>query len=598
MEGWSVLFLDSYSLVPFCLRSSFFLITLAPKKMTFKELSKYLEKLEATSSRIDITKILAELFKKSDADEIKEIVYLILGQLAPKYESVVFNLADRMMIQVLARAYKKEIKEVQRLYREMGDIGSIAGKLSNNRGGNLSVTQVFDSLHEIAKMEGEGSQDQKIEATAKLLSKLDSLSAKFVARIPIGKLRLGFSDITIIDALSWMLTGSKEKSEEIKTIYNSTPDVGALASQIKKSGIKKMINTSPVVGIPVLPMLAQRLKSPAEMVIKMGKVAVEPKLDGLRLLVHYKSGSGGFTKAFTRNLNETSWMFPELDAIDEYINAKEVILDTEAIGLDSKTKKLANFQTTMTRRRKHGIKEKQSVVSIVFYIFDILFKDGENLMIKSYLDRRKALSNIIKKGNVFSVVDSVITDDPKMISKINKEKKSLGFEGIMVKKTDSQYVPGRTGWRWVKMKEAETDHAKLADTIDCIVMGYMMGKGKRAEFGIGKILVGVRDGQKIRTLSKVGTGLTDAVFKEMKNRLDKLKTDEPAKEYEVDKDLRPDVWVNPKLVVEVAADEITKSTKHSLGISLRFPKFIRFRDDKNSSSATSANEMKKLYKLQ
>jgi len=140
----------------------------------------------------------------------------------------------------------------------------------------------------------------------------------------------------------------------------------------------------------------------------------------------------------------------------------------------------------------------------------------------------------------------------------------------VVKRANGGYVSGRTGWNWVKMKEVEGQSGRLADTVDCIVMGYSVGKGKRSSFGIGQFLVGVKDGDIFKTVTKVGTGLTDEQFRELNTRLKKLSTNEKPKEYEVPKDLTPDYWVVPSLVVELAADEITKSPKHTAGLALRF----------------------------
>ncbi len=564
--------------------------------MKFSELANYFDKLEKTASRNEITQILAEVFKKTKPEEIDKVVYLFLGQLAPSYQGIVFNIAERMMLRVLSEAYGKEVKEVRSLYRRKGDLGNVAQELAKGKGRGLTVSHVYDELVEIAKDEGLGSQERKVKRTAKLLSELDPLSTRFVTRIPVGKLRLGFSDKTILDALSWMEKGDKSAKGDIEKAYYVTPDVGALAKKVKQVGIAKAASeTTPVLGVPILPMLAQRIKSPAEMIKKMGKVGVEPKLDGLRIQIHFKRG---FVKAYTRNLNETSWMFPELKNLGKYVKGSELILDTEAIGLDEKTKTLVNFQTTMTRRRKHEIERVALKVKIKFYVFDILFKDGKSLMDKSYLERRKVLEKTVKNGPFTQIVDCQVTESPEEISSLNIQKRKEGLEGIILKKTDSLYVPGRTGWRWVKMKEAEKAHAKLADTIDCIVMGYTAGKGKRVQFGVGQFLVGVRNKEKIKTLTKVGTGLTDEQFRELKRRLSKLETKEKPKEYVVHKNLEPDYWVEPKLVVEIAADEITKSPTHSSGLALRFPRLIRFRDDKSLDQATTTSEVKKLFQMQ
>lgn len=567
--------------------------------MKFSELAKYLKKLEETSSRIEITKILSSMFKEAGAEEIDKITYLVLGKLAPSYENIIFNIAERMMLLAVSEAYGEKIEKVRTLYKQKGDIGDVVTELAGGRGKGLSVVKVYERMVVIAQDEGLGSQERKIKEIARLLKDLDPLSARFVARIPIGKLRLGFSDKTILDALSWMKNGDKSAKPKLERAYRAMPDVGALAKKVKRLGIEKAAkNISPTLGIPVLPMLAQRIKSPTEMIKKMGKVAVEPKLDGLRIQIHFKAGKGGFIKSFTRNLNETSWMFPELAHISSCVKAKEIILDAEAVGLDEKRKVVASFQVTMTRRRKHSIKETASKVPIKFYVFDLLSKDGKNLMDKSYLERRKVLEQVVKESKYFKIVEHYITENPSEISRLNKQKRKEGYEGIMVKKIDSAYVPGRTGWRWVKMKEAEKSAGKLADTADCVVMGYSVGKGRRAQFGLGQFLVGVKDGEQVKTISKVGTGITDEQFIEFKKRLSKLEVKEKPKIYVVHKNLEPDYWIEPKLIMEVAADDITKSPTHSSGYALRFPRLVGFRDDKSVNQATAISEIKRLFEMQ
>lgn len=574
--------------------------------MTFRELAQYLDALEKTSSRIEITKILAELFKEADKSEIDKIAYLILGNLAPVYSGVIFNLAEKMLIKALVKAYGTEPELVVGLFKQKGDLGEVAfvmgQDLKKHTKENLTLLEIYERLYKIALDEGEGSQERKIDKMAGILSALDPLSSRFLIRIPMGKLRLGFSDKTILDALSWMETGGKGKKNLLEQAYNLLPDVGLLAKNVKEFGIDQAVERIvPKVGVPILPMLAQRLKSPREMIVKMKKVFVEPKFDGLRIQIHYRKNGfsdGSKVKVFTRNLNETSWMFPELKDIGKFIKADEIILDTEGIGVDEERRTLANFQTTMTRRRKHDIERISSKVSIKFYVFDVMYKDGKSLVNLPYEERRGVLFTSVISGDLLRIVDYEITESPQRIDELMQKELKEGLEGIIVKKADSKYVAGRTGWRWVKMKEKETARSKLADTVDCIVMGYSAGKGKRVSFGLGQFLVGVLDGEEVRTVTKVGTGLTDEKFKELKKRLSGHEVKKKPKNYIVNKLLEPDFWVSPFLVVEIAADEITKSPTHSSGFALRFPRLVRFRDDKDFKQATTLSEVGKLVGLQ
>lgn len=564
--------------------------------MKFGELAIYLEKLEKTASRLEITKILTDLFKHTDSTEIQKTVYLSLGVLAPNYEGVLLNLAEKMILRTLAIAYNKDLGEVINIYKKNGDVGNTAESLaySVQRTGDreLTVIQVYEKLLEIAKDNGEGSQERKIEKMSNLLSKVDPLSARYLARIPVGKLRLGFSEKTVIDALA----GHDEKiQKEIEAAYNVRPDIGFIAKIAKEN---KLQDVSPKIGVPVVPMLAARLNSALEMIKKMDEISVEPKYDGLRIFIHFNRKQN-LMNIFTRNMNILdSNIFPELKDFGKYVNADTVILDTEAVGLDAKREGFVDFQKTIQRRRKYEVKESSEKTPLQFQVFDILYYNGESQMNKTYVERRDLLENVVINGDLLHIDENTITKDPKVIRSLHEKYLKMGLEGVVVKRANGKYVSGRTGWNWVKMKEEEGASGRLSDTLDCIVMGYFTGKGKRAQFGLGKILVGIRDGEKIKTLTKIGTGLTEEMLVTMRKRINKLESKEMPKEYEAQKDLIPDVWAIPSLVIEVTADSISTSTKHSLGLSLRFPRFIKIREDKSPAEATTLKELKDIFRLQ
>ncbi|MEK7536241.1 MAG: ATP-dependent DNA ligase [Patescibacteria group bacterium] len=555
--------------------------------MLFNKLSLYFEKLEKTASRLEITAILKELFKETSRLEIKEVVYLSLGILAPNYEGVLLNLAEKMVLRAISITYDKDLETVTKIYKQMGDVGDVAESLSVTsdelRVKEVTVSDVYSILVEIANYSGDGSQDRKIEKFAELLKSLDSLSVRYVARIPVGKLRLGFSEKTILDAL-----GIGDEA------YNIRPDIGYIAELSKE---RKLYAVSPKIGVPIVPMLAARLNSTTEMIKKMGEVSVEPKFDGLRIFIHFRR-KDNFVRIFTRNMNAIDInTFPELLDVGKFIKAEEVILDTEAVGLDPKRQMFVDFQKTIQRRRKHNVEKTQNEIPLQFQIFDMLLVDGKSLIGEEYVKRREELVRTIKNGELLRVDENTITKDPDVIRKLHEKYLKMGLEGVVVKKANGHYVSGRTGWNWVKMKEEEGMEGRLSDTLDCIVMGYFVGKGKRAQFGLGKILVGIKDKDRILTLTKVGTGLTEEMLVEIRKRLEKLESKQKPKEYEAQKDLIPDVWAIPKLIVEVTADSISKSTKHSLGLSLRFPRFLKIREDKGVNEATTLKELKNIANI-
>ncbi|MFC1654019.1 ATP-dependent DNA ligase [Patescibacteria group bacterium] len=583
--------------------------------MKFSDFCGYLEKIEATTLRNEIMEILADLFKKASEDEIQQIVYLSLGRLRPKFDRLEFNLAEKMVVRSIARAFNLPADEVMGVYKEVGDMGDVVKKLmsdlKNSEKGKVShsVHEVYGSLEKIAKDEGQGSQERKIFMFADLMASTNALEAGYISKIVLGKLRLGFSDKTILDALSFMEHKSKEGRKDLDHAYQVSPDVGNIAKLVKKYGISGVMDRVKIsFGVPVVPALAQRLKTADEMVEKMGEVMLEAKYDGTRVQIHWrreskeeKKSDGLFelenskdseVRTFTRNLDENSHMFPELLDISSQMKVDEVILDAEAIGYDPKTGDLLPFQMTITRKRKHGISKAQESVPLKFFVFDVLYVDGKSVIKMPLRERRKLLEEVVGEGEVLVIDDFLVTDNPSKIRNFHKGKLDQGLEGAMVKKIDGPYSPGRTGWNWVKFKEVEEANGKLSDTIDVVVMGYNKGRGKRAAFGIGAFLAGVTMGKSLATVAKVGTGLSDEQWREMKRRVGECEVEKKPKEYgEVDKTLIPDVWVEPKIVVEVAADEITKSPSHSAKKALRFPRLVKFRDDKSVEEITKVEEL-------
>jgi DNA ligase-1 len=700
--------------------------------MTFHRLAQYFQQLESVSSRLKMTEILADLFKSASPQEINLVCYLSLGQLGPKHDQTEFNLAEKMLIRVLSQAFHASATEVKKLYKTAGDIGEVAYQLaqhpsqdlfsSDNQADksssdsvskksssasrkhaprhvpstkSLSVSQIYAQLLTLARDSGQGSQERKVSALAQLLTQVDPLSAKYLARIPVGKLRLGFSDMTIIDALSWLVTGDKSLHDDLESAYNVAADVGLIAQTVRSSLsrsksrspspslVKKVTsqlsNVHVVLGTPIVPELCQRLKSFDEIIDKMGQVAVEPKYDGTRLQIHFsrspvisspakqdreisknknpktlKAYDSRLTtkfliKSFTRNLEENSHMFPELASIGQHLRAKSFILDCEAVGVDPQTGKWLPFQLTITRKRKHQVSDQQAKVPLKFMVFDLLYLNGRDLHRLPLKTRRQQLQKILPSGKVFDLTPQTITSDPQVCRRLHHQYLDQGLEGVVIKRWDSPYVPGRKGWNWVKMKEVETAAAGLSDTIDCVVMGYYRGRGKRAAFGLGAFLVGIvnsprhfypersrraeattkssstvteeshpkknqpsslmkrippsllkrgAEGVEFLTLSKIGTGLTDDQFKQLRRRLKPLEIKNKPDSYLVDKNLFPDVWVKPSLVVEIAADNLTKSPTHTAGLALRFPRLLKFRDDKSPDQATTLSEVKTLYQLQ
>ena len=216
--------------------------------MTFTDFSKLLSNIEATPKRLEITDLLVGLIKQTNPEEIEKAVNLSLSQLAPLYKDIDFNMAEKTIVRSLASSCNLEGKTVLENFKRIGDLGEVASELklkeqnskrkTTVQSAKLSVSDVFSHLLNIATQSGKDSQDRKIGETSELLRELDPLSAKYVVRIILGNLRLGFSDRTVLDALSNIIAGDKSARKKLEEIYNVRPDIGWMANKIQDSRFK------------------------------------------------------------------------------------------------------------------------------------------------------------------------------------------------------------------------------------------------------------------------------------------------------------------------------------------------------------------------
>jgi DNA ligase 1 len=558
--------------------------------MRFAEFSQTLCEIEGLPGRLDKTGVLVELFTKLAPEEIEEAVWLSMGALGPAYETIEFQVADKTIIKVVSDITALSIAEVEEKYKEVGDLGEIVMQI-RCEGNILSVAEVYRDLRLLSEMSGLGSQEAKRLWLVEVFNKLSSVERKILIRILQGKLRTGFSDKTILETLVAISGRPRSDKKILDSVYQVFPNIGKISKIIREFGWEAGLGRLGMcVGVPVIPALCQRLNSASEIIAKMGEVAVERKYDGTRVQIHY-SRSKKILRSFTRNLEESSSMFPELSRLGEWLTRDEVILDCEAVGYDVSTGKLLPFQTTITRKRKHDIQNVSESVPLRFFVFDVLFCDGQNLLKTGYAKRRELLNVLFEENDCFVVDEPLVTADAEELRSAHEQYLVDGFEGAVIKKIDGEYLPGRQGWNWVKIKEAEGTQGKLLDTLDLVILGYYTGKGKRSDFGIGAFLVGLMKDDGWVSISKIGTGLSDQEFYDMFDRLSKSKLRGNEYAVSIDKTIEPDVWVKPEVVVEVAADEITESKLHKGGLALRFPRMIRVREDKSTNEATSWSEL-------
>jgi DNA ligase 1 len=573
--------------------------------MKFKELVDYFEQLEATSSRLALIDILSQLFKKAPTDELDKIIYLTQGRIAPFFEATEIGMSDKTVAAALGRAYNSTKEEVLDQYHKLGDMGLVAEELSGKlkvKSSSLTVIEVYDVLREIAKTSGEGTVEKKLALFSDLLEKSDPLSAKHLVRIPLGNSRLGIGDPTVLDGLALAVLGDRSKRKLLEGAYNRTSDLGLIAKTLKEKGLDEVQRLKVTVGRPIRSELCERLPTPEKVIEKLGEVNAQYKYDGFRVQIH-KLGSE--VKMFSRNLEDMTHMFPELiRGVLEQVKAKDAILDTEALAYNPDSQEFLPFQETTKRRRKYGIEEMAKSLPLKAFVFDILYLDGKPLIDTPLKDRMKILEKVVQGNEVLIPSIGEVISDPKKLKLMLDDAISKGLEGLVVKRTNSLYEAGGRNFNWVKLKRHSS--GELHDTIDCVILGYIYGRGKRTEFGAGALLVGIYDDKKDEfvTVSRIGTGLTDEEWREIHKRADKIKVDKkPAR---VNSLIEPSVWIAPEIVIEVLADEITRSPIHTAGkednepgYALRFPRLVSFREaDRKAEDATTVKELIEMFKVQ
>ncbi len=395
----------------------------------------------------------------------------------------------------------------------------------------------------------------------------------------------------------------KRKFREIfERAFNMRSDLGEIAEMAINGEIAKLEKINPKVFSPIRPALAERLLTPEQIIGKIGTCSVEGKYDGFRLQIHK---SGNDVRIFSRKEEPMTHMFPDVvSAVRKEFSAKDAIFEGEAIAYDQAQGKFLPFQVTIQRKRKHDVERKAQEIPLRLFAFELLFADGKDYTREPYEKRRKDLGDLIlKNANTLKLSGRIIAKTPHQLKQFFEKCLSDGLEGIIAKDLKSPYVAGARKFAWIKLKRS---YGKSVDTFDVVIIGYYLGKGKRTQFDFGGVLTAVYDPEsaQFKSIAKVGTGFTEEQMAEFAKMLGKISLkNKPAN---VDCEMTPDVWVRPEIVIEVNADEITKSPTHTAGrrkgeeegYALRFPRMISLRTDKRPEDATSEAEIFEMYELQ
>ncbi|MFW9913129.1 MAG: ATP-dependent DNA ligase [Candidatus Thorarchaeota archaeon] len=580
--------------------------------MLYETLALAYEEIEATAGTLEKTRLFSELLEKADPLEVDKIVALTIAKLHPDWAGEPeIGIAEKMAIQVVAAAASVRESLVKEKLREIGDIGATAesllqeGAQTSLFAEELTVQLVYDTLDTMARISGKGSAKDKTAKLVGLLSDSSPLEAKYILRTITGQLRLGLGYMGVMDSLAMAFTGGKEARKTIENAFNVCSDLTAVARVLAIEGIDAVGDVHSTVGRPIRMMAAKKLSDSSEIIEKAGpEVLVEYKYDGERVQVHK---NGDDITLFSRRQEVITGQYPDVvELVGAQVRAETCVLEGECVAIDPETGRSRPFQELMRRRRKTDIDEMREEVPVAVYFFDILFFEGKDVTALSMIERRKLLEKTVERSDRVSLTVGELTSDPERLDEIFTNAIETGHEGVIAKAVheNSTYQAGSRSWLWIKLKASYQEG--MSDSVDLVVVGAFHGRGKRTSL-YGAILASAydEDSDTFPTVCKIGTGFTDAMLSEFKERLDryKLETRSPQVESEID----AEVWFSPEEVIEVLGDEITISPIHPAGkrqikdggLAIRFPRFTgRWRDDKDPRQATSVQELIELFDRQ
>ncbi len=560
--------------------------------MDFIKIAEIFDKIdkEGITGRIELTKIVAK-FIAGVSDEVLQIILLFFqGKTFPIWSNKELGIAENLVVKALSKTTGWKEEKIKAQIREEGDLGNVGGKILSGRiqhslfsseMENLTVKEVSDSFQKISECSGGGSQEKKMQLIGQILSKATETEAKFFVRLLLGEMRVGIGEGVIRDAIA---IAYNVEPKLVERGYYLISDIGKVAGIAKANGNNGLENIVLEIGIPVRVMLAQKVNSVRDAIDEFGKCAFEVKYDGMRIQIQKNKAH---IYLFTRRLENVTTQFPEIvRAVKENVQADKVIMEGETVaihgtnkGNEEERRRPRVFQELSRRiKRKYDIDEIVGKIPVEINLFDILYLNGKPLMNEKFENRRKILENTVKTTEAFRLAEQIITDSIEDAEKFYNYALKSGHEGVMAKKLDAAYQAGSRAGYMYKIKP-------IMETLDVVIVGGTWGEGRRAQW-LASFLLAIRDpvSNKFLTIGRLGTGFTDEQFKEMTEILKELIIREEGKEVEI----------KPNVVVEVAYEEIQKSPSYTSGYALRFPRLVRFRDDKSPEESDTVERVEEL----
>lgn len=500
--------------------------------MLLAELAQVSQAVAATSARSRKVDLLAALFRDTGPDDVPVVIPYLAGRLP------------------------------------QGRIGigwrTLGGPVPPAAEATLTVTGVDAELTALAATSGPGSQALRRERLRALFGAATEDEQSFLRALLTGEVRQGALDAVAADALARAAQASPADVRRAVMLAGSLQEV---ARALLADGPGALAAFRLTVGRPIQPMLAHTAASVGEAVDRLGPCAVEEKLDGIRVQVHR---DGDRVRAYTRTLDDITDRLPELVAAVTALPAGRFILDGEVIALGEDGRPRAFQETAARVGSRRDVAGAAAHVPVVPVFFDALLVDGEDLLDLPCSERHAVMARLLPEA--LRVRRTLVADPADRRAREAAEAfladtLERGHEGVVVKDLAAAYSAGRRGAAWLKVKPVHT--------LDLVVLAAEWGHGRRTG-KLSNLHLGARrpDGA-FAMLGKTFKGLTDAMLEWQTERLRELATGDDGHV----------VTVRPELVVEIAYDGLQRSTRYPAGVTLRFARVLRHREDKTAREA-------------
>ena len=588
--------------------------------------------IAATTKKLEKTSLVAaylqSLLRTMPVSEAATAAIFLSGRPFPAYEEATLQVGGALLWRVISGLSGKSEPELTEIYRRHGDAGSVAADvLPAKPDSGLSLAEVQRAFSGIASARGPAAKAALLRS---LLERAAPLEAKYIVKIISGDLRIGLKESLVEEAIARAFDAPLDRVKRANML------LGDLGETLRLASAGKLADAHLRLFHPIDFMLASPVESSGEALSYFQGASVEDKYDGIRAQAHISRGE---VRIFSRTRDEITESFPELPLALASLPT-DAILDGEIVAWNSVSNpggvcvpaRALPFSTLQQRLGRKKVSAKlMAEVPVAYLVFDILYADGELLLDRPLRDRAKVLDELMKpEGMSGPDTTHVGTDAPSAssgqalvcpaerssapaatpsqalfgfasaglpvatilrapvatagspddVETLFTAARNRGNEGLMIKDLDSLYTPGRRGKSWLKMKR------ELA-TLDVVVTAVEYGHGKRIGV-LSDYTFAVWNGERLVNIGKTYSGLTDAEIVEMTQWFLAHQTSEQGLRLEVE----------PKIVLEVAFNNMMRSTRHESGYALRFPRIVRLRPDKPPKDADTIETVRDIYERQ